>query len=1468
MNVDFRDEEKTVTMPMIWTQTNGKMVKENPIENIKHNYFFGFVFGKDFSDTATSFKHHTTNPSDMKLFYLFLCMLLACEDTENGALSVAVAKKTNKTKYDAIINAIALSKCGKSTKYSNALIKKYVVSQLRYEPEVQLDIIDAIDELKQSSIDQQNKKIQNTMSATERLSKKMVNLPPKCIRGLCFMKNKKISDDIPFYEDEIRGKMLNPYCDIIVSQFEIIDEDGNLFNRDEIEQIIQTGDKFIQKVELILTLVPKENDPSKNIGFLAHFIVRDSSWNPGKLLNKLNQPDLDNNYIFPQYIGCPTKDFPTKNFNFNKYIDIAVGISGHIFTADSIDEQFGRKDFEDYSNPLHLKSVLSLERAQSCLRQAKGNEKTISNFGASINMAEGTVAYNEKSYVLNVDQLFWYNRKFCGLYEFYFPWVEPENHTSILAINDKENVILDPLQIVAQQNMVPTREQVYQARPDLTSEENLSNNDLVKLRVDFKKVWDELEAIRPKNMLQTLISVQSLIKTHGVDNWKKYALRIKPDIEAYDAFIKIEKCVRLGFMNRFVDLCRLDGQNGSSSIPPQFKAILLWYSNYIDNCTEINTLTRDLSLTSPDIGFFGNSMIKILSQYSYVLNLTQPKYTAWTEGLFSIYEMDAGLRFNMLVLGAQATGKTHHINNFLRKYLIHGTWTDEDNSTAAADFTSTHIEMTITLKDEVDDIYTSAKAAKQNPKRTNAEKTKFTEGKLKTRFFKSVDDGNGNTHRKTETISTKHESVLSGTGNNVPEGETPMSSRLMVTTMKCSNISASEMNDVKSNENIKKKKETKTYVQRTQFFSAIYNQAMCTGAICPSIDMQLWDDMKNRIVDNLCGWTGTKINQTRILDIMGKLVRQYTIRKAWHHTYDIIGSPYYNKEFEISQLAEMSRVAYVTKPIIWWVLTLMSEQLVYEDGENVMKALHKHLNIFEDDFKKSPYEMYVNDKTNALKFKTTPNPNYDHNNRDSNPNRYNVDLNYWQIDSSIEELANLLSPLTDPVLKSEYVVAVLMRMSDITFTPKTGLNNRNGYGSIGCDDLARHKYANITKIIPSMMNLGEQLKIFSTKMGIKYKASILDKITGLHPSFINNPDATQQIMSTYNIDNSDLIYLKLSGKENIHCDDLKTTAKSVYENKGVNDLDQKDLKKIIDSLIGIKKIGNKTDAERFNNNQLTYKDAILLLHGFEIGYFLEIGTERSVYKKTDENTCENDIPMLRNVTPDLNTTEYHSITGLIRPSFNHKTCVYISPMLLRIFNRDIVLDGLKEASIMESTKPEKFLLGWPTKENSAIFQTSNITQEFIDSVVEQYEGQSMSRKIGIPFRRRTHQNPISEKILREPGLDSEKHDPSFQFISKNMGREAAERQHVASGYSVFEPVYDPDFLKQRYINAGGKIGNVSYPDSLLVSFKNEMKETDRGFATGSFLNGRNIIANANVVQSLNKKRKLNENDNNALNKLF
>jgi len=1434
-----------------WLNQNAYLEDDKPIRGFSRVYDLALIHGQDLSTTATAFGHYSTNEFEMNWVYIFWLMILAVEDTRNGAWNISQGRNKNPNLYKRIVQAIAAKKCGTDNADDRKKIKDYVKAGLRFSLDQQQDILDAIDELKANNVKDKEKK-----EAAKKKKSPPAATRPKydsyiALLDLSLKYNKRVGDAVPGFP-ELSGLQTNPYHDEIEPDFETIDEECNLLETNQMDLLRETfPDGTVPKVKLFMTPIPSEEEPEKLVGYLVQFVVFDPTWNPGKTFNTMKDWEGPLTELFPRYAVVPTENFPTSNFSMEKYCQILCDFQKFQVLPENINQVWGIDDLEDYSSRLHVSQILTPEIALGRLRAAGGDTGLLdailrkrSNLSSDPAITPYTLEHN--TYFFEPERIFWYDEKKLGLLEYYFPGIKAKDPTVV----DPRLHNPNPLIKLAEERLIILRNEVYQRCPEL-EQQIVTNNHLTQLHNDARVARQRLLQICPPNQLEIAKRFRKLKEDVGV-NWRLHLSDDEArDLKQYELHREKTLEIRKLFMQRFADLCNLEGHVKFLPIPEPLKHMLLWYSQH---ARDYNDRNFEVYLADPEMGFFGNSMMNTFESLYYHFRLSQPRITTLLEGLYSVYSVDFDsddkLKFNLLLTGVHAAGKSKHVVEMGQKLFIPGTWTAIDKITGAADTTDFGIEMVVRFLDEAPRYYLDPKAASRNPEKTQQKQTALSKGETRSRIFEHRTGADGRSYRDARDVISRQNYVEAGCSNMPYASETAITSRFCARTMAdAARIKdMSKMNTYTPDELALLPQYVERF-RRIQFFSAISKQAIGVMAICEP-EMQLWEELSSRIIDNLFIWTGQNGKLDRHKKRMRLFAEQLTNRLAAHLTWDIRGAPYFGQPFQIKHLEYFQRVNYVTPPIVLFTLTLLCEDLVDQDAANVMNALmikaHLDKYLVDEDGQPcefNPYNVYCQDAKNTVPFRKVK----FNAGKDQEYSQTLVDLNYIQFNESADTLAKSLAALTEPRLTPKQIEGVLQRLKDRTFVPRVGPDKRNGYALTPQDDLLSHKYQQIEKPTLTIGGLHNTLSEFCNVCEKRYRRAVCARFKNLPSTIETMSDYDlEQLQAKMEFGQWQFVLFHLHPELGlIDRNDLNSVVETKVIKRQLDTISTQDLSRVISAISDYTRDTEVPLVQQIHNLQLNAGHIDLLLHALNENYFAVPG--QKVWIQQAYGISENNIPMLNDQLISEFNDKVKDPISLPFVKYEYRPPrVSFCPLGLAMLDRTAILEAWEEAVFSPTFKPGKRLLGWTHPDSTYVLDVETITPEMISSFVKQYDDMARDtgrvlRSDGIPFARPNFYNPLVEQALNGPNYVQKRRRVEYVSIVKDLAHESALRQHVKAGVSLDEPVHDPAFLLKRYEEAGGQFGECNYPMHTLEHIANQEQEHLRATVDSQVRTTRDIL---------------------------
>lgn len=748
-------------------------------------------------------------------------------------------------------------------------------------------------------------------------------------------------------------------------------------------------EKVVEKVKFTVTPIPREGgDPNVHediIGYLVGFIVKDSTWDPGKAFDNIlrynatqrtqnkggnarsrrnvnHQKELDtwiNNYMKLFSSNHPAG----KHTDIDTYLKVVstinpdLKIDGYIKMARTVNHMVKE-------NPGHFSNVLTLKMALDKLRDGGGDPYYLNQHDWDGDTREAKFHPELKTYKYMGQQVFWTHPDNCGLSEQYFPDVNMDDNFRRLLLNGDDitkfiqetGAELEQSELNDQELgriMTPIQRYICDTpvvRRRVVTEGLLTyrtNNEFMHRAAEAKVIAKTVSKYYPDHYLKTLKRVQWYVSEYG-NGWRDLLPSSFEDHEDSDLVDKIRECERFNSVRQkaseacmriFESLWQLGGNTDNIPIPETIKKMLIWYQEQKE-AGKLPNLTRDFVNYDPELTTFGNSILRSLLYYGRIAKIIQPLICVLSEGLFSVYDgLERTLAFHLTLHGRYDVGKTFTAITTLCNFTcISGTVKEESSSSAQADTSENHVYDWILAADEMMHWEVSEREAAKVPDLANKAKIKYTRNQVGRSVLTYLPLPNGENLRYRKEIVTDQYFTKVSTTNHTVEEKGALASRTATITVKQTNIPSNELStDIPA----LLKGDAKTYFQINQFLSACTKKAIMCGAI-PSVNMTLFNNISNRVLAYLRkSGAITYEDGQRGLEIMRPLARQMVVKRAIHEVFDKPGGPCYKKEFHTSMIGELAPYLYCTTDIVWFVWTALASQWVNGDYFNVLKAATK-----------------------------------------------------------------------------------------------------------------------------------------------------------------------------------------------------------------------------------------------------------------------------------------------------------------------------------------------------------------------------------------------------------------------------------------------------------------------------------------------------------------------------------------------
>lgn len=829
-----------------------------------------------------------------------------------------------------------------------------------------------------------------------------------------------------------------------------------------------------EKVRFTVTPMPRKDDPNDIACLVCTFIFRDPNIDPSAFFNKI----LDNLHdrqermragpgaqrqkattveMFPEYTSCFHTHHPAGNLTSSEvYFRCAMAIRSDLASVPGADMgRLYRKhmmNIFDPNNPLHVRNLLTIERAVIAMREAGADPGTRDTWW---NLYNKRVQYPEhaRTYKFHPQQVFWKHPRLIAMSDQYFPHINAQSDFLSCLLSggsferflkeDRENEARDEAQVEFElsreaQEIVGYMEQMWAVDKSLVNASNLvpyeTGNELVYRAAERDRFYKRVRAEYPSHYAATLKRVQELVAHYGIKNWRDHlTAEEKERIRACERYNLMVKKTQDACMQIFSSLCQLDGEVDHLPVPAPIRAILRWYSTQHE--IRFPNVTREFIMYDPHLRFFGNSMLRSLKLFGCVAQALQPLICLLWEAMFSAYYWNPGkLASNILASGRHDTGKTFLGITVPKMMSIEGTIEEFTSSTPAANTTKRHKYDLILCSDEVSQHKVSEKEALKNPDRVNEDKMILSTKQLGKNVFVNMIGPDGQNVRWNELVTTDHHCARFEATNAIVQKENPLMSRYFHIVVPQSRIPAREF--TKKSKLAALQEDTVVNFQIAQFLSALTYKGMQVGALLPAPELDIFYDISNKVIDFLVAKSAIKDTGARPLEVMEPYMVQLINRMAIHYTFDLPSSPYYRKKFELSMLQHVQYYQYATVEMCWWIWTAMAAQWVDDKNTNVIMAVRRMACAkWIDEF--SAYGNYEIDINNEIPWRLRRNPNY-------NPDRcpkgdeWLVDINYITLTGTLEKIAHEIADYTNPSLDYTDVIGALKHMQNTPVSMPAG----------------------------------------------------------------------------------------------------------------------------------------------------------------------------------------------------------------------------------------------------------------------------------------------------------------------------------------------------------------------------------------------------------------------------------------------
>lgn len=1258
------------------------------------------------------------------------------------------------------------------------------------------------------------------------------------------------------------------------------------------------GKKRLPKVQVTITEVPSNAPASgggirgETLGYLVRFLQLDPTWNPVQELYSLqhaanvrhemaNNPRYKDPYI--RYAKYFDSNFPVGNCGWDTYVKFAMKASkgtirgGTTGTAYEQAEQLASMRMCDsFSDDMHPSKLYTLERALERFREAGAAPTSLQSWVTRRD--DNTIASFPSDWIswkLQPQQVFWYHPEYMGLSEQIFPGMQGH-------VNAK-------LDEYCRQHPRLSRMEVYSHIPD--GELFIANNRLVHLAAEADRVEGPILDRRPPHYLDTLREIQPLVER------AQALLDARPDrqnnvpLEALvqklvnrcgnpELIARVEECerwsaemasLRSRFLDSFSNVWRLEGDLTYLHIPPTLKRALEWFQKSLTLFPN-RSVTREMRLWDPDLSFFGNSMVRQSMMLRKFATVIHPVIPTMAEGLFSTYRRRVGsqLLFNILAFGPPSLGKSFLLLTILQNWLtIPGTVQKIIFSSPKSDITDLHNEDQIRVCDELPDYYFKKSAQQKHAFEFQVKKTALTEGETEAKVFDYVVIPGMDRYRSARTVYTKQGyTEAGGTNESKPYGEQEaLTSRFI-----CMTVSPAKDERIEEWANVSTERQTKTsgrnYFRVNHFLSITVEKAAMVGAICRDPYMGLWKDVSARMSSYLyqSGVIDDQKHLARTLSILYNMARQLTVKRAIHLTWDFPGSPHYQQPFELDQLHTLQRYLVCTTDIILFVWTLLSMSIIEDDFYNILRAACRVMGV-KWSTRWDPYQEWIYNPNAAGKhpFLRRPNPDFDWNEnrqgRLDKGHRYLVDLNYLAIPGNMQSVAQQIAIKTNPRLDAKNVEAALQALCNMRFPIQSA-----GFEPVSEKTLDRHRMrTTFRKRIPNDADArSTTFTYLKERLGVRLVYAVLLRYGGysaeerkmlanrqylfgkMQEIWGKNHGTTpyeEALYVEYFAVQADLAVATYK-RDNPNTSPLvgmSEFAKGMQQRANFREhMPQDQLFRVCQARFADSLDPSYAEPERWEDFlrwvvPLTFTEALIIHYGVESG---------EIWKQGDPSELSTNLPVTGDELippptvadiPQLSDDDQIPIVvELKRRSGKLTDCVGFSPLAIRRFDRERILEAFRWATMHSKSREGKYLTGWTIPDHLDHFQVDHWTREVIDQCVAEHDrirpANEVSRSEGIPFVRKGYVHDNMAQILYSvplgpgEGVGPAAGDVRNQLRKSRAGRtkrveviedldtHAVMMQHMLCGLSVKEPLHTLAHALKRYeLHPNGDQFNTDYP---------------------------------------------------------
>jgi hypothetical protein len=1062
------------------TPMKSKLVSSEPEEHVKHVVDIVLpLTGPEspFTPEAITWSQTKDFTDANPYLWAFQLMVLLCETVSYGSCIPIPDRETHSSHYYRVVDLLAREKIGKLKNTEREVLRKHIkftrFVNLRFliELENRIQFLTALASSKakpktkqptkeekeaqegddehadlEKDYDENGKKKKKKKRARSEKSKSK-QPPRKLLKVDLSSLSKRVSFCLKTFPEDFLS-LFDVIGDSLIKEKETADKVMNQAPEDEdpVEQAVEwDGPEVFPKVQFTVTPVPLVGREGAVGALYCRFLIRDPGINPGEffqdVLRNLNErkahelsgggrarlrPDL-----FASYVPFFHSNHPCGNSTSEQvYYKVVTQVCPEVAAVgnDNMNTAYNNMKYMAARSNFHFYNVFSTKNAIEMCTRLGCLPTRIADW---IDYSTGQINFPPRlqTFKYVADMVFWYNRNYLGLYEQYFPHADGQtDFISAALLGGSLDKFIEHKRPNATDRQ-PMRRAVDEYIENSWSIERRkvsmssclgydTTNELMHIGAEAARVYERVLQEKPSHLKLTYRDIQRLgpnWRNHLTDN-DDLARRVF-ECERYNDLVQE---MQRSFLKIFETLWILEGNVKDVAVSDPLKIMLKWY---IDK--KFPHMTRDYIMWDPEMGMFGNSMLRNLFIYSKVGKVLQPMTCIISEGLFSAYTHERTLNFHIMAHGRYDVGKTFMLISILLGYTcIPGTVQEYTSRTSAADTTAKHVYDAIIASDETMDWKVDEQAAKKHRDLESKEKVKMTKKQVGHLVFSQVQVPSGEKVRWNDLYTTDHFDAKVEVTNAVAESKNALSSRYHRISVFQSKIPASELEGYMASGF---KSDSRDYLHINQYLSALVYKAIQCGVIIPP-DLQLFTDVISRmrvflkerkIMGDAAG--------NRFVETMTGYARQMVIHHAITCAFDMPGGPCYRQPFTVASVRHVQPYMYANTEIVFWCCTALGQSLTHDDYHDVLNSIPAVFG-FDWDFEDDAYGNYELDVHNRIRFRVVENP--------SQPDRKAddaklVDLNYVFIPGSFRHICGRIAARTG--MGQNDVEGILRMLSDNYF---------------------------------------------------------------------------------------------------------------------------------------------------------------------------------------------------------------------------------------------------------------------------------------------------------------------------------------------------------------------------------------------------------------------------------------------------